>query len=134
MLKGAFGVALSLSQRNWQIWKAKDDAPDLICSDFPLSPTWAIPFHDHRVLPVMLDSPFTLVSMPLNRRFALIGVLDEELPEIAMRENDIAAVNSMTIMHANQLYSSESDFVWSTVEGSIGKREDLKRTLEDTGK
>lgn len=132
MFEGARLVAPILSQRNWQIWKAKDDSPDLICSDNPVAPTWLI--SEQGLLPAMLESPFSLVSMPLNRRIALVGVLDEEVPEIAMEENYIAAVNAMTMMYANQLYSSGDDFVWTMNDGSIGKYEDFKQAIQNAAK
>jgi hypothetical protein len=128
IFEGALKVALSLRQRNWQIWKAKDDSPDLICSDFPFSITRLVA--ENSLLPPLLESQDTMVSIPINRRIALIGVYEKEYPQYAMDENDVAVINRMTLMHANQLFSSEDDFVWSTDEGSIGKLEDLKRALK----
>jgi hypothetical protein len=70
-------------------------------------------------------TPNTIVSVPLNRRLALVGVLDEELPSIEMDRDEIAAVNSMTGMYANQLFSPEPDFVWTMKDYSVGSLQDL---------
>ena len=128
MFEGALEVALSLSQRNWQIWKAKDDASDLICSDFPVS--LFRPMTDNSPLPPLLASQDTKVIFPINRRIALVGMFEKLLPKYEMDENDVAVVNRITLMNADQLYSSEKNFVWTTNEASVGKREDLEHALK----
>lgn len=41
MLRMGITLAPALSKRQWQLWKVKDDAPDLICSSSPVAATWA---------------------------------------------------------------------------------------------
>lgn len=123
MLQMAISLGPLLSLRNWTLWIAENGAPDLICSDSPVSPTWASP----------MPGPFspaygtlnTIVSVPLNRRMAMVSMLETELPPIRLGRDGVARVNSMTGVYANQLYSAESDFVWINREGKICNVNDL---------
>lgn len=75
------------------------------------------------------------MSVPLNRRLALVGMLDAELPPRDLDRDGVASVNSMTSMYASQFYASESDFVWTMRDYSIGQIDELWQALaqqEDT--
>ena len=125
-----------LSRRKWFIWTAKEDAPDLICSDSPVAPTWLVPVEGP--LAPAFGTPNTIVSIPLNRRIALVSMLEEELGPLDLDQDGVAAVNSMTGLYSNQLYSASSDFVWITKEHRVAKASDLLealsgRNVEETG-
>jgi len=112
MVRMAVILAPLLSLRKWCLWIADEAAPDLICSDSPVAPTWAVPMPGP--MSPAFGTPYTIVSVPLNRRIALVSMIEEELPATSLDRNGVAAVNSMTAMYANQLYSSDPDFVWIT--------------------
>ena len=57
-----------------------------------------------------------------------------KLKFIIMDKKEVAAVNAMTMMYANQLYSSGDDFVWTMNDGSIGKYEDFKQAIQNAAK
>ncbi len=120
-------LAPLLSLRKWSVWIARDDAPDLICSDSPVAPTWATPVEGP--LPPAFGTPNTIVSIPINRRIAIVSMLEVELGPNDLDRNSVAAVNSMTGLYANQLYSSTKDFVWLTKEDQVGTASDLLEAL-----
>lgn len=123
MLQMAIDLAPLLSLRNWTLWISENSAPDLICSDSPVTPTWISPMQGP--FPPAFGTPNTIVSVPLNRRIVLVSILEKELPYIRLGTEGVARVNSMTAMHANQLYSAESDFVWMRQDESLGNSKDL---------
>ena len=117
-----------LARRNWSIWLSENDAPDLICSDRPVCLTWLIsqppPF------PPGFALPGTLVIMPINRRIAIAGTFEDQPANITMDKHDIATVNRATQEYANQIFSSEADFVWAMTEEQVGNATDLLDMLE----
>jgi len=74
-------------------------------------------------------TPNTIVSVPLNKRMAMVSMIEEELPHIRLDRQGVAAVNSMTAMYAGQLYSSEPDFVWIMKDGEVGNAANLLEAL-----
>lgn len=127
MIHMAATLAPLLSLRKWQLWIADETAPDLICSDSPVAPTWAVPMPGP-VSPAF-GTPNTIVSVPLNRRMAMVSMIEEELPASTLDREGVAAVNSMTAMYANQLYSSEEDFVWTMKDSRVGDSAQLLDAL-----
>lgn len=118
-----------LSLRKWCLWIADETAPDLICSDSPVAPTWVVP--PPGPMTPAFGTPNTIVSLPLNRRIALVSMIEEELPAMSLDRNGVAAVNSMTAMYANQLYSSEEDFVWTMADRRVGDASQLLAALAE---
>jgi hypothetical protein len=127
MVRMAVTLAPLLSLRKWCLWIANETAPDLICSDSPVAPTWAVPMPGP--MSPAFGTPNTIVSVPLNRRIALVSMIEEELPATSLDRNGVAAVNSMTAMYANQLYSSEPDFVWTMADYRVGDTAQLLSAL-----
>lgn len=127
------GVALGpvLSLRQWQLWPVAADVPDLFCSDSPVTPSWLIPPPSPLITPAF-GFRSTIVSVPLHRRLALVGVFEDNLPETELNDKGVAAINSMTGCQANQIYSSESDFIWMTRQHEIGHTADLLRQLQES--
>lgn len=70
MLQSMLYLAPKLSLRKWVLWIAEDDAPDLICSDSPVAPTRANPVNGP--YSPAFGTPNTIVSIPLDRRVALL--------------------------------------------------------------
>ncbi len=128
MVRMAIVLAPLLSLRKWCIWVVEDGAPDLICSDSPVAPTWAVPMPGP--FPPAFGTLNTVVSVPLNRRIALVSMIEEQLPELRLDQTGVAVVNSMTAMYANQLYSSTPDFVWRTKDHENGNAADLLKALQ----
>ncbi|MCO8122597.1 DUF4238 domain-containing protein [Stieleria sp. TO1_6] len=102
------GIPLTelLKQRSWRLWSVARDAPDLICSDNPVVPSWIVP-PASMLIPPAFGMRNTIVSVPLHRRLALVGAFDEGLPEKVLDSEGVAAFNSVTSHHANQIFSSE---------------------------
>ena len=123
----AVTLAPLLSLRKWCLWIADEAAPDLICSDSPVAPTWAVPMPGP--MSPAFGTPNTIVSVPLNRRIALMSMIEEELPATSLDRDGVAAVNSMRVMYANQLYSSELDFVWTMADYRVGDAAQLLAAL-----
>ena len=128
LVRMACVLAPLLSLRKWCLWVAEDSAPDLICSDSPVAPTWVVPMPGP--LPPALGTPNTVVSIPLNRRIALVSMIEEQLPERRLDRTGVAVVNSMTGLYANQLYSADSDFVWVTKDHRVGSAADLLKAFQ----
>jgi hypothetical protein len=129
MVRMAATLAPLLSLRKWCLWVTANTAPDFICSDSPVAPTWAIPMPGP--ISPAFGTPNTIVSVPLDRRIAMVSMIEEELPKSQLDREGVAAVNSMTAMYANQLYSSEPDFVWTMKDYRVGNASEL---LEAIGK
>ncbi len=127
MVQMAASLAPLLSQRKWCLWIANESAPDLICSDSPVAPTWAVPMPGP--MSPAFGTPNTIVSVSLNRRIALVSMIEEELPATSLDRNGVAAVNSMTTMYANQLYSPRPDFVWTMADYRVGDAAQLLSAL-----
>jgi len=118
-----------LSQREWVLWIADDDAPDLICSDSPVVPTLASSVAGPNT--PGFATPNTVVSIPLNRRIALVSMMEKRLPPRRLDRTTIGAINSATGKHANQLYMPENDFVWQMKNRQIGNANDLLSFLKN---
>ena len=129
MIRMAVILAPLLSLRKWCLWIADEMAPDLICSDSPVAPTWAVPMPGP--MSPAFGTPNTIVSVPLNRRIGLVSMIEEELPAMNLDRNGVAAVNSMTALYANQLYSPAPDFVWTMADYRVGDTAQLLRALGD---
>ena len=112
-----------LAERNWYLTVAMPDAPDLICSDNPVSlsatPRCPSPSEiGHAVRG-------TVLSFPLNRRMALIGTFEAiEFPS-TMSERMVALANGASGRNAERfLFSSGPDFVW------LDKNERIRHTAD----
>jgi hypothetical protein len=127
MIRLSLPVMFALGQRKWSIWEVRDDAPDLFCSDRPVSLT---PFNETKAWqPLGFGTPNTVLTVPLNRRLALVSLLEVELPKVQMDRPGVARINSLTGGRANQLYSADADFVWLMKNGGIGNVTDLLDAL-----
>ena len=132
MVRMGITLAPLLSLRKWRLWQADDSAPDLICSDRPVAPTWLTPMPGP--ISPAFGTPNTIVSIPLNRRIAMVSLIEEELPDMPLDEQGVAMVNSMTGLYSNQLFSSAPDFVWAMKDGRVGRSQDLLKALQEGGK
>lgn len=127
MVLATANLAPLLSLRKWTLWIADDGVPDLICSDSPVAPTWASQVNGP--YSPAFGTPNTIVSIPLNRRIALVSMLDVQLPERRLDRAAVAAINSATGKYANQLYAPDPDFVWAMKDHRVGNAEDLLMSL-----
>lgn len=127
MLELGSKLVPELSKRNWSLWLAEEDAPDLICSDSPVCLSWHI--SPHPPLPPGFAMPGTFLIMPINRRIAIAGTY-EELPPISyLDKHSVATVNRSTLEYAIQIYSCEADFMWATTEEHIAGAKELLNLL-----
>lgn len=128
LIRMATTLAGVLTSRNWRLLIADDAAPDLVCSDNPVAPTWIAPMPLY--MSPAFGTPNTLVSVPLSRRMALIGTTNQEYPgDDTLDRDGVARINSMTGMYANQIFASENDFVWATFDHRVGDKSDLLAAL-----
>jgi hypothetical protein len=127
MIRMAIKLGPWLSLRQWNLWIAEDQAPDLICSDSPVVPIWAIPISGP--YSPGFGTPNTVVSMPLSRRVAMVSMLEVNVGPRTLGRNEVAQLNSTTGMYARQLYCPASDFVWLKRDGQVGSKEDLLKML-----
>ena len=102
---GAFENTLRLlGSRYWSLLIAATDAPDFVTCDHPV----AVVFKDPKIRgPIGYGLPRTEVSFPLSTRHALLGVLEDPLqPRLEASAEQVAAINSRTVYHADrQVYS-----------------------------
>ena len=94
----------TLASRWWSLVIADPEAPDLVTCDHPV----AVVFKDQRRRgPIGYGLPGTEVSFPLGPRYALVGVLENPLrPQFTARPEEVAALNSRTVHHADrQVYA-----------------------------
>ena len=117
----------ALVQRKWSIWIAEDEAPDLICSDRSVCLMWYT--SEPPPLPPGFAHHETAVIMPISRRIAIAGTFEDHPPRSMLDRHDVATVNRSTREYANQLYSSEPDFVWAMTDERIGNASELLETL-----
>lgn len=127
MLELGSKLVLSLAQRNWSIWIAEDDAPDLICSDKPVCLTWYT--SQPPPLPPGFDLRGTAVIMPINRNIAISGTFEDQPPKSTLDKHDVATVNRSTREYASQIYSSEAEFLWAMTDERVGSASDLMEML-----
>ena len=98
------GIFETLASRWWSLVVADPEAPDLVTCDHPV----AVVFKDQsRGGPIGYGLPGTEVSFPLGPRHALVGVLENPLrPQFTARPEEVAALNSRTVYHADrQVYA-----------------------------
>jgi hypothetical protein len=114
-----------LAQRAWSLWPVADDAPNLICSDSPVSQTWEGGIRASR--PANLHDRNTVIRMPLHRRLALVGTDSMMIPS-PLDLTGVAKVNIATAAAASQIYSSEADFVWLKPDRELGSALELLNT------
>jgi hypothetical protein len=62
----------------------------------------------------------------------MVGMFDVDVRQRMLGITEVAELNTATGMHANQLYSPGSDFVWSMANGNTGHRADLLAALKAT--
>lgn len=131
MIKSAHSIAPVVSQRSWQILSVKDGASDLICSDSPAILSWATPIVPN--YPPGLLHTNAVVTVPIDKRAALIGSLYSQPELLLIGDKHVAQLNSATGMFAEQLYCPAEDFIWLTKDGTIGNRADLVAALSKSG-
>jgi hypothetical protein len=110
LANAAVTLAGDISKRQWELWPCADDAPDLICSDNPVKVDLR-PGSSTQTL-IGFGTPGTFLSVPLNRRTALVGVLEEPEGGKVLDRELVAVMNRVTLSHASQVYSSEPEFIW----------------------
>ncbi len=128
MLRMGITLMLWLSLRNWSLWVAEAKAPDLVCSDSPVSLTWAPPLEGP--WPPGFGLKNTIVSLPLNGSIALVGKFEPSPAKRSIGKDEVAAINSATCMYAQQVFSPKPDFVWKMSDGRIGGKDDLLAALQ----
>lgn len=120
MAQNAEDLVPVLNDRTWMLRTCAEDAPDLVCSDHPVA-----------VRPISADDipprgrPNMVLTMPLDRRTLLVGVKEGRAASFALDAASVAASNTATIIYANQVYSSTSDFIWTREDCRVCNAQDL---------
>lgn len=118
----------ALAKRNWSLGIAADDAPDLICSDTPVS---QMPFSgvDFDPKTFNIETPNTLISVPLTRRLVAFGTYEMPATVHPVNRRGIARFNTITIQMANYLFSAETNFHYLDSLNVVRERADLLQYL-----
>lgn len=127
MVLMAVNLAPILSLRSWQLWTADNSVPDFICSDSPASLNWTI--STPGPYPPGFGLKNTVVSIPLHKRLAMVGLFDAEATQRVVGRSEVAQINSATAEHAGQLYCPAPDFIWWMKSNSVGNRAALINAL-----
>jgi hypothetical protein len=128
MLHMAITIMPLLSLRNWSLWMAAEGTPDLVCSDSPVGLAWAK--QTSGLWPPGFGVPGTVVSLPLSKRIGVVGMFEPLPRKLVIGRDEIAAMNAATLMHADQVFSAEPDFVWKTRSGCPGGKAELLAGLQ----
>lgn len=112
-----------LADRAWSFFQCEDDDPDFVCSDHPLSLVWST--EGSGFYPPGFALAETEVSLPLSRRWAMMGRFEGEGGLYRATPKTVAAINSRTGMYAGQLYSAREEFILTKRDGEIGSSADL---------
>ena len=124
MIQSLQPMLYHLSRRRWYLTVVAPDAPDLICSDNPVS-ILATPMSP---LPDQLGfaMPGTLLLFPLNRRMALVGSFEGFMLPNPAPEKTVALINGATGRNTERfLFSSTADFIWVNHDKEIRRTADL---------
>jgi len=106
----------ALFHRHWGVWTVADDAPDLVCSDRPVT-LWASDLPP--LIPPNFATPNTMLTIPLSRRVLLSSRLEDSVPEpFELDSVSVALMNTLRATWANQIYSAQENWAW-TVNGDI---------------
>ncbi len=128
MLRMSIALIPLLSERHWSLWLVRDDSPDLVCSDSPVYLGWAKQVKGP--CPPGFGVPNTIVTVPLSRRVALVGMFEPLLKRCEIGEVDVARLNLSTTMYGSAVYSAEPDFVWLKSGGEIGNVKEFLGSVE----
>ena len=104
-------------------WKYLDGAPDLICSDNPVSVSWkgdAVASYGPG-----FGMPGTTLTQPLHRRVALVAMFEKRPPAGWIDIQGVAAINAATARNAVQIYSTGEEFVYLGSDGVVRWTADL---------
>ena len=115
---GAFESTFdTLASHSWSLVIANTEAPDFVTCDHPV----AVVYKDQsRSGPIGYGLPGTEVSFPLGPRHAVIGVLENPLrPLFTARAEEVAALNSRTVNHADRQVYGKSERALILQRGGI---------------
>jgi hypothetical protein len=129
MLRMTITLMPWLSLRNWSLWVAAEGTPDVICSDSPVGLAWTKKTSGS--WPPGFGVPGTIVSVPLSKRIGLVGMFEPLPRKLIIGRDEVAAMNSATLMYADQVFSPQPDFVWRTANGCLGGKADLRTGLQE---
>ena len=119
-----------LTQRQWSLFVAEEGASDFVCSDYPVALISTgdppeNPYHPYNIGGPGLAQKNTELTVPLNRRMALIATFENESCIATADEKIVAEINARTIHFATrQIYCSNLDFkFWD--DGGLKSERDL---------
>ena len=104
-----------LSQKQWSLLIAEEDTSNFVCSDRPVALVCTDanppdnPYHPYARPGLGMRN--TELTVPLNRRMALVAAFENGFDVATLNEYDIAVLNARTIDSAEkQIYCSNLDF------------------------
>jgi hypothetical protein len=117
LMRDSVGVLLpALAKRHWAVWTVADGAPDLVCSDRPVT-LWQL--DPHPLIPPGFGTPNTVLTIPLSRRVLLVSRFEDLLPtSFELDAVNVALMNTFRATWASQIYSEDADWAW-TVNGEL---------------
>ena len=129
-LESIDNVVPLLSQRKWSLFVAEEGASDFVCSDRPVAlisigDPPENPDHPYNIGGPGLAHSNTELTIPLNRRMALVATFESDSYIAAADEKIVANINARTIHFATrQIYCSNLDFKFLD-DGNIKSGRDL---------
>jgi hypothetical protein len=114
-----------LAERSWSLGIAEDDAPDLVCSDVPVS-VWPTREAD-LAQPVTLLTRNTVLSFPITRRLIAIARYERRGAVLRVIPRGVAMFNTWTLSAARQVISTEPDFAYLGPDGTVCGKAELRR-------
>ncbi len=117
-----------LADRHWTLGVVADNAPDLICSDFPVGimPLKAV----NPSAPMTRINPNTLLTFPLTRRLIVLAASEPRPPVVGVHEGGVAGFNAITVTGAKYVLSGRPDFFYLDSGKTLRQKSDLLRFLQ----
>lgn len=119
-----------LAARKWTIVMPAEHSPDFICSDRPVTLSWNRADLVHPLFPPGFGVANTTVTVPLSRRFGLLGLFETKSSPRELDARDVGVVNMSSAIHATRfIYSGADDFSVNIGNGTLTGRDGLLAAL-----
>ncbi len=134
-LQAMDAVRRLLARRKWSLRIAAEGTSDYVCCDRPVAlvrtdiESLDNPYHPYAR--PGLDMPNTELTVPLNRRMALVATFEHESYVATVSEETIAEINARTVhFAARQIYCPDLGFKYSD-NGEVKSGSDLVNQVGD---
>ncbi|OWK35218.1 DUF4238 domain-containing protein [Fimbriiglobus ruber] len=112
-----------LNERYWTLGVLAPDAPDLLCSDAPVS-VWPTKDTDPTKR-LTVATPGTVLTFPLTRRLIAIARYERQPPILGVKPEGAALFNRWTCFGARQVISATPNFTFLNTNGVMADKAKL---------